>query len=68
MTGTAITIFLVKLVFLLYLINIAHLLKIFGKSLKSNCEEKLRFSLGLSTFRYSQVLQTSSQIQKGDDE
>ena len=43
-TGAAITIFLVKMVFLLSLINIAHLLNSFGKSLKSNCEEELCFS------------------------
>ena len=44
--GAAIMMFLVKLVFLLSLINIAHSLKSFGKSLKSNCEEELCFSLG----------------------
>ena len=45
-TGAAITMFLVKLVFLLSLINTAHSLNCFGKSLKSNCEEELCFSLG----------------------
>ena len=40
-TGAAITMFLVKLVFLLSLISIAHSLKSFGKSLKSSCEEEL---------------------------
>ena len=45
-TGAAITMFLVQLVFLPSLINIAHSLKSFGKSLKSNCEEELCFSLG----------------------
>ena len=68
MTGAAITMFLVKLVFLLSLINIAHSLKSFGKSLKSNCEEELCFSLGFLIFRYTQALQTSSQIQEEDDE
>ena len=43
--GAAIMIFLVKLVFLLSLINIVYSLKSFGKSLKSNCEEELWFSL-----------------------
>ena len=47
-TGAAITMFLVKLVFLLPLINIAHLLNSFGKSLKSNCEEEL-WTFGLLT-------------------
>ena len=61
-TWAAITMFLVKLVFLLSLINIAHSLKSFGKSLKSNCEEELCFSLGFLIFRYTQALQTSSQI------
>ena len=64
MTGAAITMFLVKLVFLLSLINIVHSLKRFGKSLKSNCEKELSFSLGFLIFRYSQALQTSSQIQE----
>ena len=45
-TGAAITMFLVQLVFLLSLIHIAHSLKCFGKSLKSNREEELCFSLG----------------------
>ena len=45
-TGAAITMFLVQLVFLLSLITIAHSLKSFRKSLKSNCEEELCFSLG----------------------
>ena len=54
--------------FLLSLINIAHSLKSFGKSLKSNCEEELRFSLGFLIFRYTQALQTSSQIQEEKDE
>ena len=49
--GAAITMFLVKLVFLLPLINTAHLLNSFGKSLKSNCEEEL-FSLGFYPNRY----------------
>ena len=48
-TGAAITMFLVKLVFLLSLINIAHSLKSFGKSFESNCEEELCFSLGFLT-------------------
>lgn len=42
--GAAIMMFSAKLVFLLSLpssINITHLLKILGKYLKSNCEEKL---------------------------
>ena len=34
-TGAAVTTYLVKLVLLLYLINIAHSLKTFGKSLNS---------------------------------
>ena len=68
MTGAAITMFLVKLVFLLSLINIVHSLKRFGKSLKSNCEKELSFSLGFLIFRYSQALQTSSQIQEEEDE
>ena len=45
-TGTAITMFLVRLV---SLINIAHSLKSFQKSLKSSCEEELSFSLGFLT-------------------
>ena len=45
-TGTAITMFLVRLV---SLINIAHSLKSFQKSLKSSCEEELNFSLGFLT-------------------
>ena len=45
-TGTAVTIFLVRLV---SLINIAHSLKSFEKSLKSSCEEELSFSLGFLT-------------------
>ena len=53
--------------FLLSLINIAHSPKIFGKSLKINCKEKLCFSLGFLIFRYSQALQTSSQIQEEDE-
>ena len=48
-TGAVIMFFLVKLVFLLSLINIAHLLKSFGKSLESNSEEELCFSLGFLT-------------------
>ena len=60
--------FLVKLVFLLSLIKIAHSLKSFGKFLKSNCEEELCFSLGFLIFRYTQALQTSSQIQEENDE
>ena len=51
-TGGAIMMFLVKLVFLLPLINIAHLLNSFGKSLKSNCEEELCFSSGFYPNRY----------------
>ena len=51
-TETAITMFLVKLVFLLPVINIAHLLNSFGKSLKSNCEEELCFSSGFYPNRY----------------
>ena len=68
MTGATITMFLVKLAFLLSLINIAHSQKIFGKSLKSNCEEELCFSLGFLIFRYNQALQASSQIQEEEDE
>ena len=45
-TGTAVMIFLVRLV---SLINIAHSLKSFEKSLKSSCEEELSFSLGFLT-------------------
>ena len=45
-TGTAVTIFLVRLV---SLINIAHSLKSFEKSLKSSCEEELSFSMGFLT-------------------
>ena len=45
-TGTAVTIFLVRLV---SLINIVHSLKSFEKSLKSSCEEELIFSLGFLT-------------------
>ena len=45
-TVAAITMFLFKLVFLLSLINIAHSLKSFGKSLKSNWEDERCFSLG----------------------
>ena len=45
-TGIVITMFLVKLV---SLINIAHSLKSFAKSLKSSCEEELCFSLGFLT-------------------
>ena len=45
-TGTAVTIFLVRLV---SLINIVHSLKSFEKSLKSSCEEELSFSLGFLT-------------------
>ena len=48
-TGAVIMFFLVKLVFLLSLINIAHLLKSFEKSLESNSEEELCFSLGFLT-------------------
>ena len=47
-TGADITMFLVTLVLLLSLINIAHSLNSFGKSLKSNPEEELCFSLGVS--------------------
>ena len=54
--------------FLLSLINIAHSLKSFGKTLKSNCEEELCFSLGFLIFRYTQALQTSIQIQEEKDE
>ena len=68
MTGAAIIMFLVKLVFLLSLTNIAHSLEIFGKSLKNNCEEELCFSLGFLISRYSQALQTFSQLQEGEDE
>ena len=53
-TVAAITMFLFKLVFLLShsnLINIAHSLKRFGKSLKSNCDEELCFSLDFSSNR-----------------
>ena len=46
MKGAAITMFLFKLFFLLSLINIVHSLEGFGKSLKSNLEEELCFSLG----------------------
>ena len=60
--------FLVKLMFLLSLINIAHSLKSFENSLKSNCEEELRFSLGFLIFRYTQALKTSSQIQEEENE
>ena len=49
LTGAAIMIFLVKLVFLLSLINIAHSLKSFGKSLESSCEQELCFSKGFLT-------------------
>ena len=60
--------FLVKLVFLLSLINIAHSLKSFRKSLESNREEELYFSLGFLSFRYTQALRTSTQIQEEEDE
>ena len=49
LTGATIMMFLVKLVFLLSLINIAHSLKSFGKSLESSCEEKMCFSMGFLT-------------------
>ena len=68
MKGAVIAMFLVKLVFVPFLINIAHLLKIFGKSLKSNCEEELSFSLGFLIFRCNQPLQTSNQIQEEEEE
>ena len=50
--------------FLLSLNKITHLLKIFEKSLKSNFEEELCFSLVFLIFRYSQALQASSQTQE----
>ena len=46
----------------------AHSLKSFGKSLESNCEEELCFSLGFLSFRYTQAPQTSTQIQEEEDE
>ena len=61
-TGAVIPMFPAKLVFLLSLINITHLLKIFWKHLKSNCEEELCFSLGFLIFRYSQAPDASCQI------
>ena len=48
-TWAAVMMFLVKLVFLLCLINLVHSLKTFGKSLKSNCEEELCFSFDFLT-------------------
>ena len=58
-TGAAITMFLVKLVFLLSLINIAHSLKSFGKFLESNCEKELCFSFGFLTIVSSKQISLS---------
>ena len=66
-TGAAILRFSAKLIFLIYRLNSMHLLKSFGKSLKSNCQEELWFSLSFLIFRHGQVLQTSSRIQQEDD-
>ena len=58
-TGAAIIMFLVKLVFLLSLISIAHSLKSFGKSLKSNFEEELCFSFDFLTILSSKQIFSS---------
>ena len=68
MTGAAGTRVSAKSVSLLSLINITHLLKMFGKSMKSNCEEELCFSLGFLSFKYSHAIHTFSQMEEKEDE
>ena len=40
----------------------------FGKSMKSNCEEELCFSLGFLSFKYSHATHTFSQMEEKEDE
>ena len=56
-----------KLVFVVSLINFTHLLKVFGKSLKSHSEKELSFSLDFLIFRYSQAVHKSSQLRGKDN-
>ena len=40
----------------------------FGKSMKSNCEEELCFSLGFLSFKYIHAIHTFSQMEEKEDE